>query len=164
MRDVPDSHTDAFEGPGPGDLGGHSVHPGTLPGREVVGMNPKRQFKLIVRRDREDQSFWLVNVVGTPGAHTFGRSLAEAKRRGVEVVALWFELEPEQFEIDWDIQLGELAHPVRRARAAMAHAEADRGHRDEAVRALLQAGVSYRDIAELLGLSHQRVAQIAKAS
>ena len=34
----------------------------------------------------------------------------------------------------------------------------------EAVRALTAAGVSYRDIAELLGLSHQRVAQIARAS
>jgi predicted RNase H-like HicB family nuclease len=124
----------------------------------------KKRFKVTVRRDPDDQTAWLVNVAGTPGAHTFGRSLAEAKRHGIEVVALWFELEPEEFDIDWDIKLGELARPVKQARDAMAHADEDRQRRDDAVRALAEAGVSYRDIGELLGLSHQRVAQIAKAS
>lgn len=129
----------------------------------MVGMTKKR-VKVTVRRDPEDRSAWLVNVAGTPGAHTFGRSLGEAKRHGVEVLALWFELEPDEFEIDWDVRLGNLAGPVKQARAAMAHAEADRIRRDDAVRALTEAGMSYRDIAELLGLSHQRVAQIARAS
>ena len=123
-----------------------------------------KRFKVALRRDPDDGTVWLANVVGTPGAHTFGRSLAEVKRHAVEVVALWFELEPDQFEIDWNIQLGDLAAPVKQARSAMAHAEADRVRRDAAVRALTDAGVSYRDIAELLGLSHQRVAQIARAS
>ncbi len=124
----------------------------------------KKRFKVTVRRDPEDATAWLVNVAGTPGAHTFGRSLAEAKRHAVEVVALWFEIESEDFEIDWDVKLGPLAAPVRQARAAMAHAEADHRRRDEAVRALTEQGLSYRDIADLLGLSHQRVAQIARAS
>lgn len=124
----------------------------------------KKRFKLTVRRDSEDRSAWIVNVVGTPGAHTFGRSLAEAKRHGAEVVALWFELEPEEFDIEWNVRLGDLAVPVKRARTAMAHAEVDRLRRDDAVRALTEGGMSYRDVAELLGLSHQRVAQIARAS
>ena len=124
----------------------------------------QRRIKLTVRRDPDDRTTWLVNVVGAPGAHTFGRSLAEAKRHAVEMVALWFELEPEQFDIDWDIRLGDLSGPVKQARAAMAHAETDRLRRDDAVRRLTEAGVSYRDVAELLGLSHQRVAQIARAS
>lgn len=123
-----------------------------------------RRFRVAIRQDPEDRSAWLVNVVGTPGAHTFGRSIAEAKRHAIEVVALWFELEPDAFNIDWDVRLGDLAAPVKKARQAMAHAEEDRQRRDEAVRALTEQGVSYRDIAELLGLSHQRVAQIAQAS
>jgi predicted RNase H-like HicB family nuclease len=132
-----------------------------MPGREVVGV---KRFKVTLRRDPEDGRFWLVNVVGEPGAHTFGRSLTEAKRHAIEVVALWFELEPDQFEIDWDLRLGDIARPVKEAKAAIAHAEEDRSRRDQAVRTLTEAGVSYRDVAELLGLSHQRVAQIAKAS
>lgn len=124
----------------------------------------KKHFKVTVRRDPDDRTAWLVSVVGTPGAHTFGRSLAEAKRHGTEVVALWFDIEPDDFEIDWEVKLGSLAAPVKRARNAMAHADADRVRRDEAVRALTEQGLSYRDIAELLGLSHQRVAQIAQVS
>lgn len=122
------------------------------------------RYKVTVRRDPEDPRYWLVNVVDEPGAHTFGRSLAEAKRNAVEMVALWTELEPEAFDIDWDIRLGKLATAVKRARTAMAHAEEDQRRRDEAVRALTAAGVSYRDVGELLGLSFQRVAQIAKTS
>ncbi len=144
-------------------LGGHQGGPGALPRTEVVGVK-KKQFKVTIKKDAEDTTAWLVNVAGTPGAHSYGRSLAEAKRHALDVVALWFELEPEQFEIDWDVQLGKLALPVKRARQAMAHAEEDRRRRDEAVHALTEAGVSYRDIAELLGISHQRVAQIARAS
>ena len=129
----------------------------------MVAMTRKR-FKVTVRRDPEDASYWLAEVVGVAGAHTFGRSLSEAKRHAVEVCALWYELEPDHFDVDWDVRLGNLAAPVKHAKAAMAHAEADRARRDAAVRALSDAGVSYRDIAELLGLSHQRVAHIAKAS
>ncbi len=121
-----------------------------------------KRVKVSIRRDREDRSYWLVNVVGHPGAHTFRRSLSEAKRHAIEVVALWFELEPHQFQIDWDVRLGDLARQVKQAQAAIAHAEVDRSRRDHAVRLLTDAGVSYRDVAELLGLSHQRVAQIAK--
>lgn len=124
----------------------------------------KPRFEVIVRRDPEDVGYWLVNLADEPGAHTFGRSLAEAKRNAVEVIALWYELEPEAFDIDWDLQLGALAPSVEQARAAMAHAEEDQRRRDEAIRALTGAGISYRDIGELLGLSFQRVAQIAKAS
>lgn len=128
-----------------------------------MAMTQKR-FQVTIRRDPEDGTAWLVNVAGTPGAQTFGRSLSEAKRHAAEVVALWFDIEPEDFKIDWDVKLGALAAPVKRARDAMAHAEADRLRRDEAVRALTEQGVSYRDVAELLGISHQRVAQIARAS
>ena len=127
-------------------------------------MTTRQRFKVTVRRDPEERTAWLANVTGHPGAHTFGRSLAEAKRHAIEVVALWCDLEPEQFDIDWDIRLGDLARRVNQARRAMAHAEEDRRRRDDAVRALTEAGVSYRDIADLLGLSHQRVAQIARAS
>ena len=122
------------------------------------------QFKIVIRRDPEDHTVWLVNVVGHPGAHTFGRSIAQARRHAIEMIALWADVEPASFDVEYDVRLGELAKPVNQARAAMAHAESDRQQRDAAVRTLTQAGMSYRDVAELLGLSHQRVAQITKVS
>ncbi len=122
------------------------------------------RYKVIVRRDPEDARYWLANLAGEEGAHTFGRSLVEAKRHAVEMVALWFELEPEAFDIDWDVRLGDLARVVKRAHAAIAHVAEDQRRRDEAIRLMTDAGISCRDIGELLGLSFQRVAQIAKAS
>jgi len=139
----------------------HQDRIGALPGRGMVGM---KSVKITLGRDPEDAHVWLANVVGHPGAQSFGRSLAEAKRHGLEAAALWFDLAPEEIEVSWDIRLGGLAGPVKEARKAMAHAEADRLARDRAVRELTEAGISYRDVAELLGLSHQRVAQIAQAS
>lgn len=122
------------------------------------------RHKVVVRRDRQDARYWLANVVGEAGAHTFGRSLVEAKRHALDMVALWFDVEPDTFEIDWDLRLGELARVVKRAHVAIAHVAEDQRRRDEAVRTLTDAGISYRDVGELLGLSFQRVAQIAKAS
>lgn len=124
--------------------------------------NPR--YKVVVRRDPEDARYWLANLAGEAGAHTFGRSLVEAKRHAPEMVALWFDVEPESFDIDWEVQLGDLASVVEQAHVAIAHVAEDQRRRDEAVRALTAAGISYRDIGELLGLSFQRVAQIARAS
>ncbi len=126
-------------------------------------MNRPRH-KVVVRRDPQDARYWLANVVGEAGAHTFGRSLVETKRHALDMVALWFDVEPDTFDIDWDVQLGDLASVVKRAHAAIAHVAEDQRRRDEAVRTLTDAGISYRDVGELLGLSFQRVAQIAKAS
>ncbi len=128
-----------------------------------MGMNA-RLVKVVVSRDPEDRRVWHANVPNARGAHTFGRSLAETKRHAVEMVALWYDVEADDVQIEWDIRLGELAKPLSQARAAIAHAEADRKRRDAAVRALTEAGMSYRDVAQLLGLSHQRVAQIDHAS
>ncbi|MEJ7764084.1 MAG: hypothetical protein WKF86_01175 [Acidimicrobiales bacterium] len=72
--------------------------------------------------------------------------------------------EPQAFDIDWDVQLGDLTGVVEQAHAAIAHVAEDQRRRDEAIRTMTEAGISYRDIGELLGLSFQRVAQIAKAS
>jgi hypothetical protein len=123
-----------------------------------------RQVKVVIRRDPDDRTTWLANITGVRGAHTFGRSLVEAKRHAIEMVALWYDVEPNEIVIDWDVRLGDLAKPLSQARSAIAHAEVDRARRDAAVRSLTEAGVSYRDVAELLGLSHQRVAQITRAS
>jgi len=122
------------------------------------------RYQVVVRRDPQEPRYWLADVPGEAGAHTFGRSLVEAKRRAVEMVALWFDTEPDASRIDWELQLGDLASVVDQAHAAMAHAALDQRRRDEAVRVMTDAGISCRDIGELLGLSFQRVAQIAKAS
>lgn len=62
------------------------------------------------------------------------------------MLALWYYAVPEDVQIEWDVRMGELAKPISQAKAAMAHAEADRQRRDIAVGALTEAGMSYRDV------------------
>lgn len=127
-------------------------------------MMGKRRLKITVRRDPEGGSAWLVDVVGTPGAHTFASSLVAARRNGLDMAALWFDCEPDQLEIDWDVCLGDLAPTLQEARDATSRATPDWAERNRAVRALTDAGMTYRDVAELLGISFQRVGQIVRPS
>jgi len=62
------------------------------------------------------------------------------------MVSLWSDLEADEFDFEWDIRLGDLARPVKQAKAAMTHADLDRSRRDEAIKRLTEAGVNYRDV------------------
>ena len=68
------------------DVEEHSDPIGAVPREDVVGMT-RRQVKVVIRHDPNPKTAWLANVAGVHGAHTFGRSMTEAKRHAVEVVA-----------------------------------------------------------------------------
>ncbi|MDP8929354.1 MAG: hypothetical protein M3O70_12485 [Actinomycetota bacterium] len=129
-------------------------------------MTARRTFHVRLWRDPEDQRFWLAQADEDEHAHTFGRNLAHAKRMAVDVIALWFELEPDDFDVEWEISVSpELDQELERLRArreelASLGDEVNTLQRDLAWRLTSKEGLSYRDAAELLGLSHQRVAQL----
>jgi predicted RNase H-like HicB family nuclease len=111
----------------------------------------------------QDGTTWLVEIREVPPCHTYGRSVAQARRRVREALRL-FVADAETAELVDDIQLpGEIGEHVAAAQDARARAEQAR-----AQEATLQAahdlvdrlGLSVRDAAELLGLSHQRVQQL----
>src|SRR3990170_4084874 len=86
---------------------------------------------------------WIVQF-DEPDIATFGRSLAAAKAHARSLLAVWLEVE------DLTRQR-EKAHAIRR--------ELARGTRSAAM-ALRKAGLSTRDVGEILGISGARVAQI----
>ena len=129
-------------------------------------MSPKKPYVAVYERDPEDDA-WNVHIKGIEGCQTYGRSLRQAQAHIREALAVWLDREPETLTIHDELppSLAEIADAVARARreADQAGSKAQLATTN-AVRRLTDLGLSRRDAAELLGLSHQRVQQLLEAS
>jgi len=120
-------------------------------------------YRVNVTRERDA---WLADVPDVPGAHTFARSLSALQRSVREVVVLMTDRPDDavdDFDLDVRYEIGDSSAAVAVARRARAEAERAERASAEAVRqavAELPSSLSVRDVAALLGVSHQRVAQV----
>jgi predicted RNase H-like HicB family nuclease len=131
----------------------------------MVAMS-RKTYVATYERDKNDDA-WNVHIEGLAGCQTYGRSLRQAQRRIRDALALWLDRDPDSLTIR-DKLPSELADVARRVNQARAEAEragtnAQR-QAERAARMLTARGLSRRDAAELLGLSHQRVQQLLEAS
>ena len=111
----------------------------------------------------DDLGNWLARAADIKGCHSYGRSLSEAEKNIREAIRL-FEDSP-VFEVEAEYRLPRVARSaVSACQRARAVADLARDNATqatgEAARALSGIGLGVRDIGELLGISHQRVAQI----
>jgi len=130
------------------------------------------RYTVVVRRDPEDARFWLADVDGLDGAHTFSRSLATLHRYVREVIVLAAELPDEAedgLQLDWHYQTGDPevdqeAERLRRLRAELESANRDLAeHTSELARRLVtHSGFSVREAAALLSVSPARVDQMVQ--
>ena len=98
-----------------------------------------------------------------PECHTYGRTLRQAEVRIREALALWLDRDPDRLEItpEWPPELIEVATRVSCARRAAAEsARAAGATTTKAAKKLDRMGLSRRDTADVLGISHQRVQQL----
>lgn len=110
-----------------------------------------------------DEDVWLVHIKGIEGCQTYGRSIRQAEARIREALGAWLDKDPDSLtitpELPSDVAL--LATEVSQARFAAERAGADAQRATaEAVKLLTKMGLSRRDAADLLGISHQRVQQL----
>lgn len=112
--------------------------------------------------------WWTAKVRKVPGCHTQGRTIAAARRRIREALAL-FEDDADRAELVDHVILPTSVRIVLRKviagreKARKAESLASDATR-MAVRVLVKrVGLSTRDAAELVGLSHQRVQQLARS-
>jgi predicted RNase H-like HicB family nuclease len=117
-------------------------------------------------RQPDGGAAWIVELAEEPRCHTFGRTLRAAQRNIREAAAAWHEVELAQVEVVDDVRLPAPAgRALSRSRALRnrerkAHEQA-MDATAAAVAALREVGLSERDSGTLLGLSHQRVHQLA---
>lgn len=120
-----------------------------------------------VAYERDESGWWVASVRELRGCHTQGRTVDEARRRIRKAMALFVEGARSAKLID-DVKLPAPASKAIRAYAAL-RKHADREDRRAALAArravrILRGGklkMSARDAARLLGVSHQRVHQLA---
>ena len=119
-------------------------------------------YQVIVERD--GSSWWLARIPAVPGCHTQGKSIDQALHRIREALDLWVE-DADRATLEPDIRLPSALRAVvtrtwqARVSEARAH-EAARSALGVSVRTLTESGMSTRDAARLLGISHQRVHQL----
>lgn len=119
-------------------------------------------YSVTYSRDSSDDDAWLVEVEGMPDVHTFGRTLDEAAVNAREAIAVTVDASGSAVELEERFAVGgvdveELA--TMRDRAQELHEVYLARQRAAALR-LAEAGVSRRDSARMLGVSHQRVQQL----
>jgi len=132
----------------------------------MASMTTSKTYTAIYDHDTDDHA-WNVRIKGLTGCQTYGRSLRQAQSRIREALALWLDTSPGELRVrdQFPAELASVADDVVRARSAAERAGARAQQQTvEAVKALTNLGLSRRDAAELLGLSHQRVQQLLEAS
>lgn len=120
-----------------------------------------------VAYERDGLGWWTASVRELRGCHTQGRTVDEARRRIVEAMELFIDNARSAKIVD-DVKLPAVALKAIRAYATL-RKRADQEDRRAALAArravkTLRGGrlkMSARDAARVLGLSHQRVHQLA---
>ncbi|HEY4455406.1 MAG TPA: hypothetical protein VGN81_13935 [Pseudonocardiaceae bacterium] len=114
---------------------------------------------------RED-NLWVAIVDGLPAGATDVEKFEELDDAVHDLIASLVDVEPDTFWIDWRYRLGtqDLTVLIENLREWEHRAEQATRHRDATRKAVVDsmrsAGLSYREIADVVGLSHQRIGQL----
>lgn len=113
-----------------------------------------------------DDGWWTASVREVRGAHTQGRSIAQARRRVREALSLFVEDadRAELFDnIRIDAETRSILRKAAQARAALERQQKSVSQLSRTAAKKLTARMSVRDASEVLGVSPQRVQQLASS-
>lgn len=121
-----------------------------------------------VRYERDPSGWWIVTIPEVQGCRTQGRSIAEGRKRIREALASFIdEAAADRAKLVDDIRLpAAVKRKLREVTASRLRAERSKEKAQDVTRVAAsqltrRAGLSVRDAAEMLGISHQRVQQLA---
>jgi predicted RNase H-like HicB family nuclease len=108
---------------------------------------------------------WLVEIAEEPRCHSWGRTLTAARSNIEDALALWLDRARESFELRDDVrlpkELQDQLSSVKRCKAALERFQKTVTQLTaQTAKALTTSGLSMRDSAWLMGMSHQRIDQL----
>jgi predicted RNase H-like HicB family nuclease len=112
--------------------------------------------------------WWAIEVPEVRGVHTQVKRLDQAAAMAADAVALMLEIDPADIDVTVNPVLNEeaaaaVARAVQAAQAArQAQEDASAAMRSAVTRLRETEHLTARDVASLLGVSHQRVSQLAR--
>lgn len=120
----------------------------------------------IVNVERTPDGWWYIEVPEVDGAMTQAKRLDQVEHATRDLLSLALDLSPDAIDLDVRVDvpadIRAALDEVKHARATATKAEAAaRAASSMAVAKMVDAGLPQRDIGKLLGVTHQRVAQIS---
>lgn len=142
------------------DGAGNSAHPRRETWRRLVAMKPT--YTVEVRRSGR---WWAINVPEVKGVFSQARRLSEVEAMARDAIAAVIDVSPRSFALVirpvLNARLQALVDAARRSRISVQEAQLEAAENAAlALRSLQREGLALRDAGELLGISHQRAAQI----
>ena len=127
----------------------------------VAGLRPA--YRAVAERDG---SWWAIRVPELRGVYTQVRRLADVEAMARDAIALVLDVGPDTFDVlVKPVLAGDAGGLVEQALAGRLEAERAGRRASEQLRVavdrLSASGLTVRDIAHILGLSHQRIAQVS---
>lgn len=125
-------------------------------------METRNTYRANARRSGQ---FWAIDVPELPGVFSQVRRLDQVGAIVRDAIAAFLNADPDNFdvlvhkELEPEVEQLIIRASTAKGRAAIAQAESSNAQRFVA-RQLTAAGYTTRDIGALLGISHQRVAQL----
>lgn len=119
-------------------------------------------------RAERDGDWWAIDVPEVDGVFTQARRLDQIEAMARDVIALMLDVDPASFDLKLDVTFppawAEVAAQVVGLRKASADADRELGLAlRRAARDLKSAGLPVRDVGQVLGVSAQRVSQLANS-
>jgi predicted RNase H-like HicB family nuclease len=143
--------------------------PGTQVAHPITSNTAKVRKETVktytARLEQEHDGRWSVELEEEPRVHTWGKTIDQALTRMREAAALWYQADEASIElVPRPVLPKATGRTVEQARKAREQArDADRlaiEQTRKAAVALTSRGISMRDAAAILGISHQRVHQL----
>ena len=114
---------------------------------------------------RRSGRWWAIEVPELRGVFSQARRLADVEPMARDAIAAVLDVSPRSFDITVRPLLGyrleRLVHEARESRLTAQQAQVEAADRSvRALRSLQKSGIPLRDAGQLLGISHQRAAQL----